>query len=217
MQPCATASARVIVSAITACARVAARHCAAGTWLGNRPSGHCLRARRELAAGLPRRTGAAAPRRGRLRRFRRADAPRRVDRAPGPGRRRHRDLRATAPNGLSHCEDEHGRPLSGRRRRAVDGGQQHLGVQLPTDARRSDQSSLHAYGRAIDLNPLLNPFIDSSGAFSRSNAAPYLDRSRTDPGMLHDGDPAVRVFTDRGWRWGGDWRTPKDYQHFERR
>jgi hypothetical protein len=36
-------------------------------------------------------------------------------------------------------------------------------------------------------------------------------------GLLHDGDPAVRVFTDHGWRWGAYWRTPKDYQHFERR
>jgi hypothetical protein len=33
---------------------------------------------------------------------------------------------------------------------------------------------------------------------------------------VHAGDPAVRVFTDRGWRWGGSWRTPIDYQHFER-
>ena len=31
---------------------------------------------------------------------------------------------------------------------------------------------------------------------------------RIDPGLLHNGDPAVRVFTDRGWRWGGSWRTP---------
>jgi hypothetical protein len=77
--------------------------------------------------------------------------------------------------------------------------------------------SLHAYGRAIDVNPLLNPFIDSRGAFEPANAAPYLDRNRTDPGILHAGDAAVRAFTDRGWRWGGDWRTPKDYQHFERR
>ncbi len=78
------------------------------------------------------------------------------------------------------------------------------------------QWSLHAYGRAIDLNPLLNPYIDDTGAFQPKNAAPYLDRNRTDPGLLHDGDAAVRVFTDHGWRWGGDWRTPKDYQHFER-
>jgi len=76
--------------------------------------------------------------------------------------------------------------------------------------------SPHASGRAIDLNPLLNPEIDRTGAFQPKTAAPYLDRSRTDPGVLHAGDPAVRLFTDRGWSWGGDWRTPKDYQHFER-
>ena len=76
--------------------------------------------------------------------------------------------------------------------------------------------ALHAYGQAIDVNPLLNPFIDSSGTIEPRTAGPYLDRNRTDPGMLHAGDPVVRAFTDRGWRWGGDWRTPKDYQHFER-
>jgi hypothetical protein len=76
--------------------------------------------------------------------------------------------------------------------------------------------SQHAFGRAIDLNPLLNPEIDRTGAVQPRNAERYLDRNRTDPGVLHAGDPAVRVFTDRGWHWGGDWRTPKDYQHFER-
>jgi hypothetical protein len=80
----------------------------------------------------------------------------------------------------------------------------------------SGRWSRHAFGRAIDLNPLLNPEIDRTGAFQPKNAAPYLDRTRTDPGVLHAGDAAVRVFTDRGWRWGGDWRTPLDYQHFER-
>jgi hypothetical protein len=76
--------------------------------------------------------------------------------------------------------------------------------------------SQHAFGRAIDVNPLLNPEIDRAGAIQPRTAAPYLDRNRTDPGVLHAGDAAVRVFTDRGWRWGGDWRSPKDYQHFER-
>ncbi|MGX9789711.1 M15 family metallopeptidase [Mycobacterium sp. MMS18-G62] len=75
--------------------------------------------------------------------------------------------------------------------------------------------SLHAYGRAVDLNPRLNPYIDGTGAFQPKNAAPYLDRTRRDPGLLHAEDPAVRVFTDRGWHWGGSWRTPIDYQHFE--
>ena len=80
----------------------------------------------------------------------------------------------------------------------------------------SDRWSQHAYGRAIDLNPLQNPCIYSGGTFEPHNAAAYLDRRRTDPGLLHDGDPAVHAFTDRGWRWGGHWTTPIDYQHFER-
>ncbi|MDX1883318.1 M15 family metallopeptidase [Mycolicibacterium sp. 120270] len=76
--------------------------------------------------------------------------------------------------------------------------------------------SLHAHGRAIDVNPLINPYIDSEGNIEPRTAEPYVDRNRTEPGMLHAGDPAVRAFTDRGWRWGGNWRSPKDYQHFER-
>lgn len=80
----------------------------------------------------------------------------------------------------------------------------------------SSNWSWHAYGRAIDINPLINPYIDNTGYFEPHNAAAYLDRNRTDPGLLHNGDPAVRVFTDRGWVWGGTWTTPIDYQHFER-
>jgi hypothetical protein len=77
--------------------------------------------------------------------------------------------------------------------------------------------SLHAYGRAVDVNPRLNPYIDRGGDYQPANAGPFVDRARRDPGMLHDGDPAVRAFTDRGWAWGGHWPTPKDYQHFELR
>jgi D-alanyl-D-alanine carboxypeptidase len=80
----------------------------------------------------------------------------------------------------------------------------------------TNQWSQHAYGRAVDLNPLLNPCIYANGALQPQNAAAYLDRRRADPGLLHNGDPAVHVFTDRGWRWGGYWTTPIDYQHFER-
>lgn len=76
--------------------------------------------------------------------------------------------------------------------------------------------SLHAYGRAVDVNPLLNPYITKSGDLQPKTAAAYLDRNRTDPGILRAGDPAVRAFTDRGWTWGGSWHNPIDYQHFER-
>jgi D-alanyl-D-alanine carboxypeptidase len=75
--------------------------------------------------------------------------------------------------------------------------------------------SLHAYGRAIDVNPLINPYITRSGDLQPKTAAAYLDRSRADPGILHAGAPAVRAFTDRGWTWGGTWHNPVDYQHFE--
>ncbi len=80
----------------------------------------------------------------------------------------------------------------------------------------TDRWSPHAYGRAIDLNPRVNPCLYADGAVQPRNGAAYLDRGRTDPGLLHDGDPAVRVFTDRGWQWGGRWTAPVDYQHFER-
>ena len=79
----------------------------------------------------------------------------------------------------------------------------------------SEEWSPHAYGRAIDINTLINPCLYVTGYFEPENAAAYLDRSRTDPGLIHGGDPAERAFTDRGWQWGGYWRTP-DYQHFER-
>jgi hypothetical protein len=82
--------------------------------------------------------------------------------------------------------------------------------------RGSGNWAQHAYGRAIDINPLLNPSVDRHG-FEPKNAKVYLDRHRIEPGLLHPGDPAVRVFTDAGWRWGGNWKSPVDYQHFERR
>mgnify|MGYP000025178501 CR=1 FL=1 len=79
----------------------------------------------------------------------------------------------------------------------------------------SSSWSQHAYGRAVDVNPLLNPSVHQDGWLEPSTAERYRERARTDPGLLHDGDAAVRVFTDRGWTWGGQWRNPKDYQHFE--
>jgi len=80
----------------------------------------------------------------------------------------------------------------------------------------TSQWSPHAYGRAIDINPLINPCLYAGGYFEPRNAAAYLDRSRTDPGLIHNDDAVVRVFTDRGWAWGGYWATDTDYQHFER-
>jgi hypothetical protein len=73
--------------------------------------------------------------------------------------------------------------------------------------------SEHAYGRAIDLNPLENPYV-RRGVVSPPAGVRYLDRSRRARGMIHRGDAAVRAFAAIGWKWGGDWTSLKDYQHF---
>lgn len=74
--------------------------------------------------------------------------------------------------------------------------------------------SEHAYGRAIDLNPLENPYVTSSGYVSPPGGAPFADRSQRAPGLIHGGGRVVAAFARVGWPWGGDWPWPKDYQHF---
>jgi hypothetical protein len=74
--------------------------------------------------------------------------------------------------------------------------------------------SEHAYGLAIDINPLQNPYVRSDGSTLRHIARPYRDRSLHRKGMIHDGDVVVRSFAAIGWEWGGHWHTLKDYMHF---
>jgi D-alanyl-D-alanine carboxypeptidase len=74
--------------------------------------------------------------------------------------------------------------------------------------------SHHSYGWAIDINPLQNPYVSSSGRVLRRAAKPYTDRSLREQGMIHPGDVVVRSFARIGWEWGGDWETLKDYMHF---
>jgi hypothetical protein len=77
----------------------------------------------------------------------------------------------------------------------------------------SSHWSLHAYGLAVDLNPLENPYV-SGGRTSHPRSRRYLDRSLELPGMVHDGDIVVSAFASIGWGWGGRWSDPIDYQHF---
>ena len=79
--------------------------------------------------------------------------------------------------------------------------------------RRSTSWSQHAFGRAVDINPVENPYVGLSCGRSRDpRSKPYLDRSRLRRGMV---TPAVvAAFKSIGWGWGGDWTTTKDYMHF---
>jgi hypothetical protein len=83
----------------------------------------------------------------------------------------------------------------------------------------TDRWSTHAFGGAIDVNPVQNPYVVGSSlqpAAGRRFAA--IDRSpgaaRSHPGAIRTGDVVVRAFARIGWEWGGDWSTSKDYQHF---
>jgi hypothetical protein len=79
-------------------------------------------------------------------------------------------------------------------------------------AEGSSHWSQHAYGLAVDLNPLENPYV-SNGKTSHKGSVKYLDRSKLLPGVI---TPAVvAAFKSIGWGWGGDWSgSVKDYQHF---
>lgn len=77
----------------------------------------------------------------------------------------------------------------------------------------SSRWSNHAYGLAIDINPIENPYV-SGGRTSHRASVPYLDRSRVRPGMAVEGGTLVRAFDGRGWGWGGRWSGTVDYQHF---
>ena len=73
--------------------------------------------------------------------------------------------------------------------------------------------SQHAYGTAIDLNPVENPYVQS-GRVSPPAGRRYLDRTNRRAGMVVSNDVVVRAFAAIGWRWGGYWTSAKDYQHF---
>ena len=71
--------------------------------------------------------------------------------------------------------------------------------------------SNHAYGRAIDINTFFNPYIKGNIILPRG--ATYDPKIE---GTFTADNPIVREFIRLGWDWGGNWTSPKDYQHFEK-
>lgn len=81
----------------------------------------------------------------------------------------------------------------------------------------TNRPSKHALGMAIDINTLYNPYYRySDGEVLPVTGAPYLDRSQNFPYKIEVGDLCYRLFTERGYTWGGHWNSVKDYQHFEK-
>ncbi|MBP5771303.1 MAG: M15 family metallopeptidase [Bacteroidaceae bacterium] len=86
--------------------------------------------------------------------------------------------------------------------------------------RGTSKPSKHALGMAVDLNPLYNPCVRTQRNGKRlvqpSTATSYVNRHASFPCRIDRSDLAYRLFTEHGFRWGGAWRTTKDYQHFEK-
>jgi len=79
--------------------------------------------------------------------------------------------------------------------------------------------SKHAYGKAIDINPIENPYVSKTGHISHKASLPYKRRvhkvnTPADKALLLKYDKVTKIFKKYGWKWGGDWRSIKDYQHF---
>ena len=81
--------------------------------------------------------------------------------------------------------------------------------------------SQHAFGKAIDINPIENPFVFKTGRIAHIESYKYKKRihknnSFTDRSMLLKEDEVVQIFEKYGWKWGGDFTQYKDYQHFSK-
>jgi hypothetical protein len=73
--------------------------------------------------------------------------------------------------------------------------------------------SMHAFGEAIDINTVENPYT-LDGTVRPPSGKPYTDRTRVRRGMIVRGSSPTRAFIAVGWGWGGNWSSSPDYQHF---
>ncbi len=83
----------------------------------------------------------------------------------------------------------------------------------------SNSLSKHALGLAVDINPFNNPYVtypDGKERISPPGSEPYANRSADLPHMIGPGDAAYELFKAHGFKWGGSWKTLKDYQHFQK-
>lgn len=75
--------------------------------------------------------------------------------------------------------------------------------------------SKHSYGVAIDINPVQNPYVTGSEVLPKKGRE-FLNRNYIRKGMIVKDDVVYRAFKSRGWKWGGEWNSLKDYQHFQK-
>ncbi len=76
--------------------------------------------------------------------------------------------------------------------------------------------SQHSYGRAIDINPKINPYVKGQHVFPY-NSTSFVNRNKPFPGKIINNSFIYKIFTKHGWDWAGNWYDLQDYQHFEKR
>ena len=78
--------------------------------------------------------------------------------------------------------------------------------------------SKHGRGLAVDINTLYNPYVKEVNGklnIEPATAGEYTDRTKEFPYKIDTEDLCYKLFTEHGFEWGGNWKTVKDYQHFE--
>ena len=134
----------------------------------------------------------------------------------------HRDVARTVDELILKRLYEIGYPI--RQMRPVDayGGDDFASIEADNTsafncraATGSSNWSNHAYGYAIDLNPIENPWIENGRVFHTASK-PFIDRTkRRSPLQILPNDRVVRIFAAAGWGWGGSWSGGTlDTQHF---
>ena len=88
-------------------------------------------------------------------------------------------------------------------------------------AEASKKYSKHSFGKAIDINPIQNPYVYKDGTSSHKESKEFITREFSDDtaqsrAVLLANSKAVLIFKKYDWKWGGDWKNIKDYQHFQK-
>lgn len=79
--------------------------------------------------------------------------------------------------------------------------------------------SSHSTGHAIDINPLYNPYVRKKNGktiYQPKTSKKFTDRSKLFPYKIERGDLCYQLFKKHGFKWGGEWKSLKDFQHFEK-
>ncbi len=76
----------------------------------------------------------------------------------------------------------------------------------------SKNLSKHSYGLAIDINPKYNPVVYKNGRISPKGATYDINKN----GTLSKKSAIIDAFKKLGWKWGGEFRSFKDYHHFQK-